>query len=76
MYVPYKVLNVVAVNARNVPKLNTLKNCCLYKNKDEMTYAKWICKNNQYQKMEMINSGSDIAIQLQDLLNKKLKLQI
>ena len=29
---------------------------------DEVTYAKWICKNNQYLKMEMINSVSDISM--------------
>ena len=38
------------------------------KQRDEVTYAKWIHKKYQYQKMEMIDSGSDIAIQLQDLL--------
>ena len=43
---------------------------------DEVAYARWIHKNNQYQKMEMIGSGVDIAIQLQNLLNKNLKLHI
>ena len=43
---------------------------------DEVTYAKWIHKNNQYKKMEIIDSGCDIAIQLQDLHNKNLKLYI